>query len=239
MVYPGADSSSPKLNFSHCGHASCIYWKGTPGITKQFHKFWAHNLTNNHLNYSKSRTKHEQVTTPKFVLDTSSMQNCNHQNTTCAREVDYFAGDRAHPHHRPNNGYSALNTKNGPIKDDSNIVSRTPVPSGSLSWNRKPDLPTWIRSHELIRLQPTPDTEKLPKVCPRFLMENKTRWNRFNQEWEPVLNLFTPVRFKRHHHSSCPFHKGYEIWTAWTFFHFGLSYNCFSFLLFFFLLFFK
>lgn len=80
-----------------------------------------------------------------------------------------------------------------------------------LSWARKPDTPLWVKSNELIRLEPDPDTEKLPKVCPRFLMENKTRWNKFSQEWEPILNQYIPIKEQRYQRSLCPFHRGYQI----------------------------
>lgn len=76
---------------------------------------------------------------------------------------------------------------------------------------RKPKPPVWYRSGALLRIERTPETDKLPKVCPRFLLEKKKCWNRFKQVWEPLLSHFSQKRTSQYHHSECPFHRGYEI----------------------------
>ena len=156
----------------------------------------------------------------------------DYRTTTCYQEYNSFDKNhfRNQRHHdvcceRPNANATVFNPTTAaaaPLMNadaTSRLVVTRPVENADTddckqqnsSWSRKPEIPSWIKSRETIRIKPTPETELLPRVCPRFLVENKTRWNRVNQQWEPILKMFAPVRANAYCHSSCPFHKGYEI----------------------------
>lgn len=79
------------------------------------------------------------------------------------------------------------------------------------TWARKPTPPPWVKVPQRMLVKASPENERLPRVCPRFILENRTRWNRIEQEWEPILNKL--ARTKRHCYkpSYCPFHRGYDM----------------------------
>lgn len=75
----------------------------------------------------------------------------------------------------------------------------------------KSRLPIWQRN-ERIEIVPNAELEKLPKACPRFLLENKKRWNRRTQSWESYLeHVNCSSRINRYKFSTCPFHRGYDL----------------------------
>lgn len=147
------------------------------------------------------------------------MNNCNYYCTGVFKEVKYCGGN---PSQQTSSNQSEIYSNNAfvngrnqrfaePRTEFANVFNQKSSENPYMSWARKPDIPSWVKSHEVIRLEPDPNTEKLPKVCPRFLMENKTRWNKFTQEWEPVLNQYIPIKEQRYQRSMCPFHRGYQI----------------------------
>lgn len=83
--------------------------------------------------------------------------------------------------------------------------------SNEETWAKKPTAPSWIKTHERLEIKRTPENERMPKVCPRFLLENRRRWDRIEQEWEPILDKIVNPKNHTYKPSHCPFHKGYEI----------------------------
>ncbi|KAK7577989.1 hypothetical protein V9T40_010194 [Parthenolecanium corni] len=160
-----------------------------------------------------------KATKPKFRYPFIKMNNCNYPCSSVFKEVKCFGGN---PSQQASNNqpefYFNSSFVNGRNRNHAetraefaNVSNQSSNENPYKSWARKPDTPLWVKSNAVIRLEPDADTEKLPKVCPRFLMENKTRWNKFTQEWEPVLNQFIPIKEQRYQRSMCPFHRGYQV----------------------------
>lgn len=136
-----------------------------------------------------------------------SSEDCKARvNQLCCKDLDELSVTKNFKNSCcKNQQFDSWNNNN--VKSSKNISHKEQMKSG----HRKPKPPVWLRSAALLHIKRTPETDKLPKVCPRFLLEKKTCWNRFQQVWEPLLNHFSQKQTSQYHHSDCPFHRGYEI----------------------------
>lgn len=90
-------------------------------------------------------------------------------------------------------------------------INQTQLMPPEETWARRPFPPPWVKAPPRVVIKPSPQAEKCPKVCPRFLLENRNKWNRINQEWDPILNKLLKARMNCYKPSYCPYHRGYDM----------------------------